>query len=142
LLSGAAGGLAAEGAHDYLPNVPGVGEAAGEAAGVLVGGAAAGYWPSWLSQTADLLGESNSLQEAGAKVQEAAQRHMDVTIPAAEQQAWGQVDSLLKSPQAPRGPVTPPTNLEAALASMTSRGGNWNAVSKVLRPTLADELQT
>ena len=134
---GAAGGLAAEATNELAPGHPLLAGVAGLAPGLLAAGASGLLGKSELQSLAEGLGTSKTLQEAGEKLQPAAQEWFDKILPAKEAAVWQPLDAAMHSEALPKGPITPLTNFRSALQAITSQAGELSGVAAKLQPKLA-----
>lgn len=144
LASGAAGGVAGEGARALGAPVP-VQIAAGVAGGLGVQGLTSAL-SRGISHIASDLGSSTTLQEAGEAAQEAARRWL-TRVPAGEAPVPGTLQAKLANAWSPVDVLVPGdlpgqlTNYRAALDSITSRAGGLASSEKALRPALPERLK-
>jgi len=88
-----------------------------------------------LADIAARLGTSQTLDQAGDSLQEAARDWVNNVAPAKHAAAWAPVDALI-----PKDTVTPLTGFQGTLAKMTSSGGDLQPVLDALRPRLPKKL--
>lgn len=90
---------------------------------------------SQISQVADALGTSKSLQSAGEALQTHARDWLTNVLPAKQQSAWAPLDAAI-----PAGTAVPRTEFSKALSEINSSGGSNQPLLDVLTPRLPAKL--
>lgn len=145
LVANPVAGVAAEGAHELMPNQPLAPIAAGIAAGGLTQAGLSAFSGSALGRIANGIHDAADMETAGGVAQDSARRWLtrvpqgDAPVPgsmqAQETQAWAPFDAKV-------GTATPANidNFRSAVESITSKGGSLAGLVKMFRPNAPDSI--
>lgn len=134
-LTGTSAGLASEGAKDAFPGSKWAPVVAGTVAGLGMQGAITAAPQRGVQHIVGELGNSSTMQEAGAVAQDAARNWLVNTLPSKLQAAWAPVDQAISS-------TTPSqvSKFEQALKDISKDAGQLAPVAQLLRPQLPERM--